>query len=272
MAISLGDKTFRTIRFLLGLRNPRIATALTGYGFKQADMEEGWNLINALGKGKLAVLANGARDMETLLKLDAWENQWFPISQAALDRRFPALSARFFLNLTQTEGPEVAITVRTFVDRYDELAAGAEKFGAEAPQALALLAERGVTAAVVTEAKSLLTKLTHVAEPAEAVSVEEQEAALEAAETAMWAWYIEWSKIARIAIKQRPLLRQLGFLSVRRGSEEEEETEEPAPTTTTPATAPATTPATAPAPATTPTTPSSAASAPAPSAPSAPAN
>lgn len=79
---------------------------------------------------------------------------------------------------------------------------------------------------------SLLTQLTHVAEPAEAVSVEEQEAALEAAEAAMWGWYLEWSKIARIAIKQRPLLRQLGFLSVRRGSEEEE-TEEPAPSATT---------------------------------------
>jgi hypothetical protein len=248
MPLSLGDKTFRTIRFLLGLRNPRIATALTGYGFQQSDMEEGWSLINALGQGKLAVLPNGPRDMETLLKLDAWENQWFPISQAALDRRFPALSARFFLNLTQTEGPEVAITVRTFVDRYDQLAAGGEKFGAEAAQALALLAQRGVTAAVITEAKDLLTKLTQVAEPAEPVSVEEQEAALEAAETAMWAWYLEWSKIARIAIKQRPLLRQLGFLSARRGSEEEE-TEEPVPTTTTPATAPATPSTTTPNPA-----------------------
>ena len=116
MPLSLGDKTFRTIRFLLGLRNPRIATALTGYGFKHEDMQEGWGLINALGKGKLAVLPNGPRDMETLLRLDAWENQWFPVAQAALDRRFPAVSARFFLNLTQTEGPEVAISVRAFVD------------------------------------------------------------------------------------------------------------------------------------------------------------
>ena len=42
----------------------------------------------------------------------------------------------------------------------------------------------------------------------------------------MWAWYLEWSKIARVAIKNRALLRQLGFLSARRG-EEEEETETP---------------------------------------------
>ena len=234
MPLTLGDKTLRTIRFLLGVRNPRIATALAGYGFKNEDMVEGWSLINALGKGKLAILPPGPRDMETLLKLDAWENQWFPITQAALERRFPAVSARFFLNLVQTEGPEVAISVRTFVDRYDELTTS-DKFGAEGKKAQELLAQRGVTAAVVEEAKTLLTRLTQVAEPAEAVSVEQQEEELEAAEAAMWAWYLEWSKIARIAVKQRPLLRQLGFLAVRRGEAEDEET------TTPPATTPATT-------------------------------
>jgi hypothetical protein len=239
MPLSLGDKTFRVVRFLMGLRNPRIATALASYGFKDEDMQEGWTLINALGKGKLAVLPPGPRDMETLLKLDAWENQWFPIAQAALERRFPAVAARFFLNLVQTEGPEVAISVRTFVDRYEELVAGSEKFGAEAKKAQELLVTRGVTPAVVEEAKALLTKLTQMAEPAEPVSVEEQEAELEAAETAMWAWYLEWSKIARIAVKQRVLLRQLGFLAVRRGGDEEEETD----TTTTPVDAPTTAPA-----------------------------
>lgn len=228
MPLSLGDKTFRVIRFLLGLRNPRVATALTGYGFKDEDMQEGWGLINALGKGKLSVLPAGPRDMETLLKLDAWENQWFPIAQAALERRFPAVAARFFLNLVQTEGPEVAISVRAFVDRYDELVAGSEKYGPEAQKAAELLTTRGVSAGVVNEAKVLLTKLTKVAEPAEPVSVEEQEAELEAAEAALWGWYLEWSKIARIAIKQRPLLRQLGFLSVRRGAEEEEDEPEAA--------------------------------------------
>jgi hypothetical protein len=235
MRLSLGDKTARVIRFLLGVRNPRIATALASYGFKSTDMEEGWKLINDLGRGKLAVLPTGPRDMETLLKLDAWENQWFPIAQATLDRRFPALSARFFLNLVQTEGPEVAISVRTFVERYDELVAGDAKFGAEAAKAVELLAQRGVTAAVIADAKALLQNLTQVAEPSEPVSVEQQEAELEEAETAMWGWYLEWSKIARIAIKQRVLLKQLGFLNVRRGGEEEAEEAPEGESTTTPA-------------------------------------
>lgn len=247
MSLTLGEKTFRTIRFLFGLRSPRIATALSGYGFKNEDMVEGWNLIYALGKGKLAILPAGPRDMEVLLKLDAWENQWFPIAEAALDRRFPAVSARFFLNLVQTEGPEVAISVRTFVDRFDELGTS-EKFGAEGKKAQELLGQRGVTTAIIDEAKALLAKLTQVAEPIEPVSEAEQEEELAAAEAAMWAWYLEWSKIARIAIKQRPLLRQLGFLSIKRGAEEDEEevtapaptpgTTTPTPVTTTPAATP----------------------------------
>jgi hypothetical protein len=239
MPFSLGDKTTRVIRFLLGLRNPRIATALSGYGFKQEDMAEGWALVNALGKGKLSVLPTEPRDMETLLKLDAWENQWFPIAAAALQRRFPAAAAKFFLNLQQTEGPEVAISVRTFTDRYDELAAGNEKYGAEGKKAHELLTARGLTPAVVGEGKALLTSLTQIAPPGTPVSLEEQEAELERAEAALWAWYLEWGQIARVAVKQRVLLKQLGFLSPRKGAEEEEEELPGASPTPTPATPPA---------------------------------
>lgn len=239
MKLSIGEKTFRVIRFLFGVRNPRIALALAEYGFKQEDRDEGWALIHAMGKGKLAVQPGAPRDIETLLRLDAWENQWFPIAQAALERRYPALSARFFLNLAQTEGPGVAISVRAFVDRYDELAAGAEKYGAEAPKALELLIARGITPAVVAEAKALLTTLTQLAPTDTPPSLEEQEDDLAEAEAAMWAWYLEWSRVARVAIKQRSLLRQLGFLSTRRGEEVDVEEESPTPP---PATAPATTP------------------------------
>jgi hypothetical protein len=128
--------------------------------------------------------------------------------------------------------------VRTFVDRYDELTAGSNKYGAEAQKAQELLATRGLTVDVINEAKALLKKLQQVAGPTEPISVETQEADLEAAETAMWGWYLEWSKIARVAIKQRALLKQLGFLSVKRGSDDEEEETEPTPATATPPAAP----------------------------------
>ena len=228
MSFAIGDKATRVIKFLVGLRNPSVATALAGYGFTEEDMAEGWGLVNALGKGKLAVLPAQPRDMEVLLKLDAWENHWFPVSSASLERRYPAVFARMFLNLQQAEGPEVAVTVRTFVDRYDELTAPDSKYGPEGAKARDLLTARGVTPAVVDEARNLLSQLTKVAvAPITQASVVEQEAELARAEDVLWAWYLEWSKVARVAIKQRALLRQLGFLT--RHAVEEDPASPPAP-------------------------------------------
>ena len=35
------------------------------------------------------------------------------------------------------------------------------------------------------------------------VAIEEEQATLDAPEAALWAWYLEWSQIARIAVTQR---------------------------------------------------------------------
>jgi hypothetical protein len=53
MAISYGEKAQRVLKLLLGLRNRRIAAALTAYGFTEADMREGWARLQALGSSKL---------------------------------------------------------------------------------------------------------------------------------------------------------------------------------------------------------------------------
>ena len=236
MSFAIGEKATRVMRFLVGLRNPAVATALAAYGFTEADLAEGWALVHGLGKGKLAILPAQPRDLEVLVKLDAWENHWFPVSSASLERRFPAVFAGLFLNLQQAEGPEVAVTVRTFVDRYDELTAPDSKYGPDGAKAKDLLAARGVTPAVVDEARNLLSQLTKVApSPITKAAIVEQESELERAEDALWAWYLEWSKVARVAIKQRQLLRQLGFLN-RHAVEEE-----PAPVTGGGAQTPATT-------------------------------
>lgn len=48
----------------------------------------------------------------------------------------------------------------------------------------------------------------------------------EAAEQAAWAWYLEWSFIARKAISDRRALRELSFLCGSRGTGAEEEFDE----------------------------------------------
>jgi len=94
------------------------------------------------------------------------------------------------------------------------------KQSAEQRPARELLAERGLTDAVIAEATKYLERLGAVRE-APAVDLEAIRGAQEKAEQAMWGWYLEWSTIARSAIKDGRLLQQLGFLKVRRGQESE---------------------------------------------------
>jgi hypothetical protein len=213
MAMPLGEKGARVLKFLMGMRNPRIASSMTAFGFTDADLQEGWTLLNAVGRVKLDAHAPAA-DSSTIEKLDAWENRWFPIAAATLERRFPTVHAQVFKNLSQTEGPGVAVSVRTFVERFDQMASGAGAYGAEGTQAKAVLESRGLTQTVLNEARGLLETVGKIAtiNPA---TVQDPKV-LEKAENDLWAWYLEWSQIARVAVTQRVLLRQMGFLPTTR--------------------------------------------------------
>jgi hypothetical protein len=217
MGFSLGEKAHRTLRLLMGLRNPRIASALVAYGFDEADMNEGWALLKALGQSKLELLPDEPPGGDTLQALDAWENRWFPIARATLTHRYPEVHAKMFLNLTQTEGNEVAISVHALVSRYDAL----DDIGAQGTEAKELLKKRGLTPAVVDEARALLDSLGKIERVAPTPSAEQMKVELNRAEAALWNWYLEWSQVARVAIKQRVLLRQLGFGGGRAAGEQE---------------------------------------------------
>jgi hypothetical protein len=86
--------------------------------------------------------------------------------------------------------------------------------GAQGREARELLGARGLTADVIQAAQSMLTALG-TAEPVQQ-SKPVDVAAQEAAESAMWAWYLEWGEIARVAVTDRRLLRELGFLKTKR--------------------------------------------------------
>ena len=229
MALPVGEKAARVMKFLMGMRNPRIASPMAAFGFKDADLQEGWTLLNAVGRVKLDVSTPGA-DTSTLEKLDTWENRWFPIAAATLERRFPAVHAQVFKNLSQTEGPAVAVSVRTFVERFDQMAAGAGAYGAEGPKAKTVLETRGLTPAVLNEARSSLETLGKV-QTVDAAMAAQDPKVLEKAENDLWAWYLEWSQIARVAVTQRVLLKQMGFLPTRRSKATEEDDVDVDPTT-----------------------------------------
>lgn len=100
------------------------------------------------------------------------------------------------------------MTVTTFLDRFDALAQDAA--GPKSKEARALLVQRGLTPAVVDAARTLLERLGTI-EPVDAPpDREESSAQFEEAERALWAWYLEWSQVARVAVRDRRSLRALG--------------------------------------------------------------
>jgi hypothetical protein len=223
MALSIGEKAQRILKFLLGLKHPRARSAMARYGFGRAEIEEGWRLLQALGYSRVERILTGAKDLSVIERLDAWENEWYPIISGALERHHPAVHERFFLNLSQTEGPEVAVSVQTMVVRLDEMENSEGIYGAEGPKARKLLESRGLTPAVVNEARTTLATLPDETPQAnDMLSLEEEAAQNQAAEEAAWKWYREWSPVARVAVKNRTLLRQMGFLERTRGEAEEE--------------------------------------------------
>jgi len=202
-----GEKVNRVTRFLLGLRNPRNAAALAAHGFDQDDLDHGWELFRGVVGRKLNVATIAEPDPSVLEQLDAWENKWFPIASASLQYRYPKVHAELFRNLSQTDGPQVVISVDTFLTRIDQLA----DQGGDGTAARKLLERRGLNRETVAQASALLDRLGKVEDEPE-IDLEAIRREQAEAETDMWHWYLEWSTIARQSIHDRAQLRLMGFL------------------------------------------------------------
>lgn len=223
--LSLGMKVERLVRFLNGVSSRRVMKALGPFGFGPARLEEGWDHVRKQSAARL-MLDDTVTESTEVAAVDAWENKWYPIIEAALFRHAPNVHKKVFLNMARTDGLEALIAVRELVRRLDEVAAAPD---AESVAATAVLAERGVTAAVREEAKSLLAAAEAPKNDASDDDIDAARAAIDAAEQALWAYYLEWSTIARTAIKDRKLLRSLGFLARKSASGEEEIVDDAAP-------------------------------------------
>jgi hypothetical protein len=212
--LTAGQKTHRMLAFLMGLGNREVARALQRYGFGQAALDEGWTLLRQTAAVQLDAPPRQLT-REDVERLDAWENQWFPIAGAVLQRHHREVHAAVFHNLRQTRGNEVVLSVSTFVTRIDALA------GSGNGEALATLARHGLTEEVLGEARDLLGGVMRPPSVEPSGAEDDELAAAAAAQEAMWAYYLLWSAIARSTISDRRLLRKLGFLRKQRDGEED---------------------------------------------------
>ena len=215
--LTYSQKTQRALQFLVGIRNRRARRAMAAHGFTEEDFDDGFDRLKATAKTRMDAEPDEV-DPRLVHLLDQWENRWYPIIEAVLRFNFPDVYERVFRNLRQTEGLEVIVMVGTLMDRLDTIGLPADEGGlAEGPDALALLDKRGVKADVLGEARGLLEQIGSLEEDDPEVRDEALDAeAQAAAEARLWDWYLEWSAIARSAIRDRRLLRTLGFLRTTR--------------------------------------------------------
>ena len=226
--LTIGQKAERLLKLLLGLGNRRALSALQERGFRDTDMAEGWALLRSTALIRFDAVRPEASP-SAVLEVDAWENRWFPVIDATLRRSFPEVHEKVLLNLSQTEGPPVILSVATLLERLDALRAATDPMSQAATEKLAL---RGVTPAVLDQVRGIITSVSTVSTtPAPPISEEEAERIQEENQAAMWAYYLEWSAIARSTIKDKTLLRVLGFSPVKRGKVAEEEDDDVVPPT-----------------------------------------
>ena len=195
-----------------------------------AELDAGWTKLRKVVGDKFDTGGAVAMNPRTIEKLDEWENLWFPITSATLGHHHPGVHEAFFLNLSQTSGDEVVLSVGMFVERYDALAGSPEGRAARAA-----LAGRGLTDTVVDQARAMLNEARSI-EEADGPDLITRMAEQKAAEEAMWRWYLAFRTIARTVIKDSFLLRRLGFRKTKRSTDgsvpsdellEEGDTDEP---------------------------------------------
>jgi hypothetical protein len=183
---------------------------MVGCGMRDADAQQGWSLLKAMGAARLDDTPPPPK-RTTTRDVHDWQTRWFPIVEATLRARFPDEATPFFNNLSPMSGPEVMLSAQLFIDRLDELADAASNFGPDGLRARAVLAERGFTPAVLDRGKALLDEVRHPEiGPSPVVDFD----AIARDEAALWRWYTEWSAIARASIKEHALLRRMGFRMV----------------------------------------------------------
>lgn len=207
---------------MMGAGNRQVRRALAAHGFDDEAVTAGTERLTAFLAARLG--KQPSLDPRIVGDLDAWENRWFPITDIVLRTNHPDVHAIIFRNLRQAEGVEVVATVTTLLDRLDLIVRPAAEGGmGELGQvARRLLEQRGLDERVVSDARGLLARIGSPGE-LDLLEPEHPEAAA-AAEQALWNWYLEWSGIARVVIRDRRLLRLLGFLrTVRRPDGREED-------------------------------------------------
>jgi hypothetical protein len=197
------QKMDRVLRFLIALRDQDLGGALSGAGFSDDDLTEGWSLLRATSPSSMnGANASSRREVQAAqAKLEAWAKRHIDLVEHAMKARFPEdLYKSLYLKLRESTRDEVALTVPEFLKRVAALR------GEAGAAARALLEKRGLDEAAIAEARELVTIVQRGVSSQGQGKVDYGEA-----ESAAWRWYLEWSAVARATVEDRRILHRLGL-------------------------------------------------------------
>lgn len=216
----LSQKTTRVLKFLMGVRHPAVASKMKDFGFTDGEFKKAWDLMEAASRAVRHSEPVRKVDPKLVKKLDSFENIWFGIAKATLAAHFPKVGAALFDRLSQKTGQEAALTVNAFLDRLREMERGEGRFAADGVAARALLEKRGLTPEVIADVEALRAQLRSIAPEGDVAPIAKVPDEALVHESALWAWYLEWGAIARIAVKDRRHLRGMGFLASKKSGQD----------------------------------------------------
>ncbi len=224
----------RSLAFLRAVGTTRpIRAALLGRGYSAEDHQEGWRYLHACAgfsedSGEMDAEEPTVRD--AIAELDGWDESGFRIVRATLERRFPDQAEFVLKGLKPATGAAAVLSVERLLERLDALESAPERKDSrkEDLAALEVLAKRGIDEAKRKRLRELVTTAKSVAPIVQVdpkIAEQEEAARLEALSN-LYAWYREWTEVARATIKRRDHLIRLGLASRRTGGEGKEPEDE----------------------------------------------
>jgi hypothetical protein len=222
----------RSFRFLVGLaRSPRLLAVMRSRGFTPAAQAQGWALIDTIaGRGAAPAPVKGDSDesIERAIEgIDVWVTTNVPILKATLRHRYPEQYAFLFTDgVTVGHGNDAVRTAATLVARFDAMTSSPEREATRVDDAaaLALVADRGITAADRARLATRVRLVQHVGAAAKADAVPSvAPPAADDPRVDLYVWFTEWSEIGRAVISRRADLIKLGLASPRRARAADEQ-------------------------------------------------
>lgn len=207
--LTLAQKVDRVMRMLLGLRHWQVALALKERGFTAADIDEGYRLLRGLTVADVASVTPHAESGATRdERLRAWMHDHFAAVEVGVRRQHPQLADKLFpREIVSGASGTIHTTLPPydravyFVKHYDELVSSGTL---EAKEVQAFFTKRNLTEAHLAELRALVG-----AKHGPRWTWPETD--FTEAERRLWDWYLDWSGIVRARVRDKRVLRELGF-------------------------------------------------------------